>query len=665
MLRQKLREMKILSPKENLYSKLPEVRPPLLPTRDPNSPLPATPPVPAALVPGVERVTPVINRNPSTSSAVTTSSASPSISASSSSSSANSNASADPQPSTSAAATTSSGSASAAPSTSMSNTMSQNLMKMLNDPVTAYSDQVNHTYGDSESSCNTSLYGGESLDLEQSGSTEDSSSNHDSGAQQLERSAQGSPPSLAATFTQNVLAGPSTSAMASLASRNHVLDSENSSLDSLSTSASPTPEPIVIPRPQTNRKEKPANAISVEEVPVEEAEAEHVVENEASSTNITIIQLSSPMKKEPSVPDDDQFKSNVQIIPSNFTQPLEKAAPSSPKATTVHVSQCQSQTTSANSLPTTSTVMLNETSAASESCGHAPVKSVHSFGAVTNVPIGASTASAPLHYEQVFVAVSSPTAASNRDGSSESATPSSPSPSPKFKFFQKQQKSASQTDIHISRIKLKKAESAPRPGMPSTSSATASAANTQSTSSPTQKPVEQKRAPNRPLLTRGLTEAVITRSSRKDQPSVQRPATKTAAQNNAADSSAVQSLRQETSEQRKRSSSTSDTQGNRNRGHTITAAVATNNNVNGHQNANIANNNAGNEFHARRFQPAPQPFRSKAEISLHASARMTLREQQVMQLQREMMHPTGVRLQLRRKDCINSIALVDAFGAVW
>lgn len=57
-LRSKLREMKLLSPKENLYSKLPEVRPPLAPTRDPTSPLPATPPVPAAIVPGIERVQP-------------------------------------------------------------------------------------------------------------------------------------------------------------------------------------------------------------------------------------------------------------------------------------------------------------------------------------------------------------------------------------------------------------------------------------------------------------------------------------------------------------------------------------------------------------------------------------------------------------------------------
>lgn len=54
----------------------------------------------------------------------------------------------------------------------------------------------------------------------------------------------------------------------------------------------------------------------------------------------------------------------------------------------------------------------------------------------------------------------------------------------------------------------------------------------------------------------------------------------------------------------------------------------------------------------RRLQPAPQPYR-------------TLREQQVLQLQREMKHPSGVRLQLRRKDCISSIALADAMNSVW
>lgn len=53
-----------------------------------------------------------------------------------------------------------------------------------------------------------------------------------------------------------------------------------------------------------------------------------------------------------------------------------------------------------------------------------------------------------------------------------------------------------------------------------------------------------------------------------------------------------------------------------------------------------------------RLQAPPQPYR-------------TLREQQVLQLQKEMKHPSGVRLQLRRKDCVNSIALVDAIGSVW
>lgn len=68
---------------------------------------------------------------------------------------------------------------------------------------------------------------------------------------------------------------------------------------------------------------------------------------------------------------------------------------------------------------------------------------------------------------------------------------------------------------------------------------------------------------------------------------------------------------------------------------------------------------------SRRMQPPPQPFRLENTSAHHASGRLTLREQQVFQLRREMMHPGGVRLQLRRKDCTGSIALVDAFGAVW
>ncbi|XP_076260938.1 uncharacterized protein LOC143196885 [Rhynchophorus ferrugineus] len=54
----------------------------------------------------------------------------------------------------------------------------------------------------------------------------------------------------------------------------------------------------------------------------------------------------------------------------------------------------------------------------------------------------------------------------------------------------------------------------------------------------------------------------------------------------------------------------------------------------------------------RILQSAPRPYK-------------TLREQQVLMLEKEMKHPTGVRVQLRKKDCISSIGFVDAFNAVW
>lgn len=53
-LRSKLVEMKILTPPENFYSQMPQVPRPLLPTRDPNSPLPPTPAGPLSIVPGTE-----------------------------------------------------------------------------------------------------------------------------------------------------------------------------------------------------------------------------------------------------------------------------------------------------------------------------------------------------------------------------------------------------------------------------------------------------------------------------------------------------------------------------------------------------------------------------------------------------------------------------------
>lgn len=207
------------------------------------------------------------------------------------------------------------------------------------------------------------------------------------------------------------------------------------------------------------------------------------------------------------------------------------------------------------------------------------------------------------------------------------------------------------------------------------------------------------------LLTRGLTEAVITtRPSRRDfhllkasagkgkptavaanksgsastsnnngdNVSVAQPSTSTGSSSNAQQHN--RSRNSELMEQRRRSSSTSDARTGATRG-------ANNNELPGGRNT------------ALRFQHPPQPFRNAENAlangsgnggvagnniglssplpspsganSSPANKRMTLREHQVMQLRREIMHPGGVRLQLRRKDCLGSIAWVDAFGAVW
>lgn len=108
-LRQKLREMKILSPKENLYTKLPEFRPPLLPTRDPTSPLPNIPPVPAAIVPGIE---PILSPPQETSPEPTENEEGDILELPAQSSFA------------------------------MSNTLSQNYLNMVNNPISVYSIQV-------------------------------------------------------------------------------------------------------------------------------------------------------------------------------------------------------------------------------------------------------------------------------------------------------------------------------------------------------------------------------------------------------------------------------------------------------------------------------------------------------------------------------------------
>ncbi|XP_055585184.1 mucin-4-like [Uranotaenia lowii] len=147
-LRSKLREMKLLSPKENLYSKLPEARPPLAPTRDPTSPLPATPPVPAALVPGVERVQPhslASHSTPANPPGASNSTLQPTV----------------PFPSTSSGGSPPSSTVTGAaavpiihppppPTTAMSNTSTQNLMNLLTNPLQAVSSINNQHISSSQ-----------------------------------------------------------------------------------------------------------------------------------------------------------------------------------------------------------------------------------------------------------------------------------------------------------------------------------------------------------------------------------------------------------------------------------------------------------------------------------------------------------------------------------
>ncbi|XP_008549408.1 mucin-5AC [Microplitis demolitor] len=51
--------------------------------------------------------------------------------------------------------------------------------------------------------------------------------------------------------------------------------------------------------------------------------------------------------------------------------------------------------------------------------------------------------------------------------------------------------------------------------------------------------------------------------------------------------------------------------------------------------------------------------------SSNPTRQLTLREKQIAQLKREMTHRAGVRLQLGRRDCKDSIAFVDTFGSIW
>lgn len=76
------------------------------------------------------------------------------------------------------------------------------------------------------------------------------------------------------------------------------------------------------------------------------------------------------------------------------------------------------------------------------------------------------------------------------------------------------------------------------------------------------------------------------------------------------------------------------------------------------------NSIASTSSHFRNLQPTN--LSNETPIPVDESGRpLSLREAQVLKLQAEIGHKSGVRLVLRKKDCINAIALVECFGHVW
>ena len=65
------------------------------------------------------------------------------------------------------------------------------------------------------------------------------------------------------------------------------------------------------------------------------------------------------------------------------------------------------------------------------------------------------------------------------------------------------------------------------------------------------------------------------------------------------------------------------------------------------------------------FHPSSMPPPVPEQGGGGQNQRSTLREQQVVRLRQEIMHPSGVRLTLRKRDCQNSLALVEFFGCLW
>lgn len=395
----------------------------------------------------------------------------------------------------------------------------------------------------------------------------------------------------------------------------------------------------------------------------------------------------------------NDYKSNVQIIPSNSNTIQVLSQPSSSnnvssnpytiplKAIASNASSASTSGANANTNTTTVQVLADgdattvavygtcyPTSSGQRNVSKPPtpkvskkiILSANSSG-ITNIRINneqaqeANVISGNVHYEKVFLSSSIPISSGSGSGSGSGREERPPGSQP--------QTEPPNAIVSVANITMPPATISGSPALPRRAIGI---------SSPGRGKPQQ--------LTRGLTELVIsTRPSRRDfhylkllntplktQKTTPKESSTANTNNNveqfsgntpsssgttaAAVSTVVESI-----EQRRRSSSTSDAQAPLQRGATVAASTQTP--VNGQRGTNnnefVPGRSAvGNVF---RMQSPPQA----ATPGTGGNKRLTLREQQVMQLRREIMHPGGVRLNLRRKDCVGSIAWVDAFCGVW
>lgn len=359
------------------------------------------------------------------------------------------------------------------------------------------------------------------------------------------------------------------------------------------------------------------------------------IEDEPAATNITIIQVSTPPCDKKTFPDfkesteefpDEDYRSNVQIIPSNPVPSIAEASTSIQNAPTeiavkgkpnIYKTPHKSKTKITNNAqPATKVSTTVQVSSATSEYGQVFACSTTSATTFVDITSTRDTAIASSHqethqqqhYEQIFLSTSNGATSSSRDLEE-------PSTSSGIRIASPPRNSGNVNNKRTVEI--------------------------------------QPNSASRPVLQRGVTEVSITRPSRRDEPVQQsnnrnRPNATTTNHKNTPGNQVDKFRGENHGQQRQRSSSTSDMHAG-NRARSVLSPVA------------IPQQN----HNSSRLQPAPQPYRTTTNGEQQNGNRMTLREQQVMHLRREMMHPGGVRLQLRRKDCCGSIAWIDAFGGVW